>query len=169
MAKGGGKVMMALGAVLALISGGVVFFIASTATAAPAPLVTKSLYVAKEEIPDRTVINPALFETVDFPEKAVPQGAIFATDKLADGSTAKDFFAKDQFAKERIYARTPLLLSQVAARKPGDAVAVQPSPSPAAAGASPKPVTQQVFPSFTIEKGKTMVAVDYPEAAKLIT
>ena len=159
MAKGSGKVLMALGVVLALISGGAVFWITSTATAAPPQILMKSVVVAKNEIAERTLLTDDLLDVVDLPETVIPPGAILGSDRDK---------LKDTFAKDKLYPRTPIQLPQVAAKKAGDAPQVQ--PTAAAAGAPPKPVpTFDVSAPYTILKGQTIVPVEYPEAAKLIT
>lgn len=156
---GGGKVLMALGVVLALISGGVVFFIASTAPTGAKEIPTKSVVVARNEIPERAIITDALLEVIELPESTVPPGAVLRKEDLVD-----------KFARDRIYARTPIQLTQIAARRPGDAPVVQPALPPAAAApGGAKPVVLDVAAAYTLEKGRTMVAVDYPEASKLIS
>lgn len=156
MKAGGGKVLMMLGVVLALISGGVVFVIASTATAGPKETPVKAIVVAKNEIPERGIITDALLEIVEYPETLIPPGAVLKKEDVVD-----------KFAKDKISARYPIQSSQIAARKPGDAPVVQP-PAPSAGGPTTKPVVMDVAAAYTLEKGRTMVAVDYPEAAKLI-
>lgn len=158
MKAGGGKVLMALGVVLALISGGVVFFVASTATAGPKEVVTKPVVVARNEIAERTIITDALLDIVVMPEDVIPPGAILKKEDVID-----------KFAKAKIYPRTAIFVDQIAARKPGDAPAVQPTPVGGAPAPTTKPVVQDVTAAYTIEKGRTIVAVDYPEASKLIS
>ena len=159
MKAGGGKVLMALGVVLALISGGVVFFITASASAGPKEIPMTNVVVAKNEIAERTIISDALLTVVSLPEETVPPGAVLKKEDLID-----------KFAKTKIYPKTPIQANQIAARKPGEAPVTQPTPA-AAAGAAPAtpPKVEEVAAAYSIEKGRTIVAVDYPEAAKLMS
>ena len=160
MRKGGGKVLMALGVVLALLSGGVVFFIASTSAAAGSrEIPMKAVLVTRTEIAERALITDDLLDVIQLPEDGIPPGAILGTERAK---------LKDTFAKTRIYARTPIQLSQVTARKPVEPPDLQPKPPGAPAVGTPAP-TFAVPVSALLEKGRTMVAVDYPEASKLIS
>jgi len=155
-AGGGGKVLMMLGVVMALISGGVVFLLASTATTTAKEIPMKDVVVAINEILERAIITDALLTTVELPEASVPPGAVLKKEDLID-----------KFAKDKIYPKTPIQLTQIAARRPGDAPVIQPTPPPAT-GSTVKTPVLDVTASYTLEKGRTMVAVDYPEASKLI-
>lgn len=157
--KRGGTLLMAFGVVLSLLAGGIVFFIASTATAPAAPIPTKEVVVAAgADIPERTLITQAQVQVVQMPESIIPGGAVL---KLED--------VVGKFAKEKIRARTAVIAAQLATTgKPGETPPIaQPSPA-AASGAKPPPV-KLVDAAFTLDKGKVMVAVDYPEAAKLVS
>jgi Flp pilus assembly protein CpaB len=153
---GGGKVLMMLGVVLALISGGVVFVIASTATAGPKETPMTAIVVAANEIPERAIITDALLTTVEVPTASIPPGAVLKKEDLID-----------KFAKDKLYPKTPIQLTQIAARRPGEIPAVQPTQPPATGSTTKTPVLD-VTASYSLEKGRTMVAVDYPEASKLI-
>lgn len=160
--RGGGTVLMALGVVLALISGGVVFFIAQTATAAPTEVPRKSIVVARVDIAERTIITKDLVLSKDWPIDVIPAKTIL---------DFKD--VENKFAREKIRAGNPILEGQIAT-KPGEPPpATQPGAAAGAAGpglggGKPPPV-KQVDAAYILDKGKTLVAVDYPEAAKLIT
>lgn len=157
--KRGGTVLMALGAVLALISGLIVFFVTQTATAAPPEVPTRDVVVARVEIKERTRITPDMLQVAKIPENVIPPGTF---------TTIEDVSGK--WAKENVHVRTPVI---------GTVLAVTDQSIPAApagsstgggqlVGGSPPP-PKLIDAAFTLEPGKTMVAVSYPEAAKLAT
>lgn len=119
-----------------------------------------AIVVANNEIPERAIITDALLMTIEVPTANIPPGAVLKKEDLID-----------KFTRDKLYAKTPIQLTQIAARRPGEAPAVQPAAPPAPVGpggtAPAKPL--DVTASYVLEKGRTMVAVDYPEAAKLIT
>ena len=69
---------MALGILLALISGGVTFYVVNANVNAPPPVVTekKEILVAKTNIPERTQLNPGLVEKKPWPVDVIPPGAV---------------------------------------------------------------------------------------------
>ncbi len=154
--KGGSKILMLLGVVLALIAGGVVFVLASGATSTnnePEP--RKLVVVAKQDIPERSKLTRDLLDTVNMPESVIPPGAYLKLEDIVD----------KKFAKTRLFPRMPITNLQTADSKPDDTPpVVQPATGPAAKPAIPKLVEA----SYTLDSGQTIVAVDYPEAAKLI-
>lgn len=152
---GGGKVLMALGIVLALVSGGIVFFLANTATAAPTETPMTEVVVATKEIPQRTVITAADVRLNKLPTASLPPGAVLKVDDIVG-----------KFAREKIRAQSPVVVDAVASTgKPDDK---PPATAPAAPAPGAKPAPKLVDAAFTLDKGKVMVAVDYPEAAKLV-
>lgn len=152
---GGGKILMLLGVVLSIGAGLIVFFVTQTATAAPTEVPRKNVVVARTDIVERTLITPDLLRVAAMPEDIIPPGAVF---KLED--------VVNKFAKEKIHNGNAVLTTHLATTgKPGETPpAAQPIPP---APANPPPV-KKVDAAFALEKGKTIVAVDYPEAAKLI-
>ncbi|MBI2886154.1 MAG: flagella basal body P-ring formation protein FlgA [Chloroflexi bacterium] len=161
--KRGGTMLMAFGVVLALLAGGIVFFIASTATAPAAPIPTKEVVVARADISERTIITETQVQVVKMPEEVIPPGAVLKLEEVVG-----------KFAKEKIRARTPVLGNHLATTgKPGEVPpTTQPAPAAAAGpgigGAKPAPA-KLVDAAFTLDRGRVMVAVDYPEAAKLVS
>ncbi|GEM_PF-2506331 len=156
--KGGSKILMLLGIVLAVLAGGVVFVLANGATSAnnePEP--RKLVVVAKQDIPERSKLTLELLDTVNMPEGIIPPGAYLKLEDIAD----------KKFAKTRLFPRVPITNLQTADTKPDETPPVVQGavPGPAAKPAIPKLVEA----SFTLESGQTLVAVDYPEAAKLIS
>ncbi len=156
---GNSKILMVLGLVLALISGGIVFVITQTSTSPAKPVLLQKIIVASRDIPERTVVTETMVREVNFLADDVPK------DSIAD---RKEIINK--FVKERVRAGQPILGSQLAVTgKPGEqppqTVGVVPPAVPAAEAAKPRTVDA----AFSIDKGKVMVAVDYPGAAKLVT
>jgi len=155
--KRGGTVLMALGVVLALISGLVVFFVTQTATAAPPEVPTRDVVVARIEIKERTRITPDMLQVAKIPENVIPPGTF---------STVEEVSGK--WAKENVHVRTAVI---------GTVLAVTDQSVPAISASAPAgggtlgggapPVPKLIDAAFTLEPGKTMVAVTYPEAAKL--
>lgn len=147
---GSSRILMGLGVALALMAGSTVFLVTPKGPASAE--VRVPVYVLKEEVPERTLIGEALLKEASFPEDLIPPAAVTAKQDLVG-----------KFAKVRIYPGTPVLPKQLAAR-PG---AIDPPPT--AAPNAPQGKVAQAPPSFTLGRGKTIVAVDYPEATKLIT
>lgn len=150
----GGQILMAFGVVLALLAGGIVFVISQTATQpAAAEVVKKDVVVVLTEIPERTIIADAQVKVEQWPENLIPPGAV---------AKAEDVVGK--FAKTKLTPRLPVLGTQVAG-------IVTPSGKETSAGASPKPdakTAPQVSAAYVLEKGKVLVAVNYPGAAALV-
>ena len=73
--KRSGTVLMALGVVLALISGAIVFLISQTATAAPVETPMVDVVVARVEIKERTKITADMLLEVKMPEGVRPRTA----------------------------------------------------------------------------------------------
>jgi Flp pilus assembly protein CpaB len=96
---------------------------------------------------------------VSIPVDTVPRDSIDAMTKVIN-----------KFAKERVRPGQPILSPQIAETgKPGEE---RPQGLPGVAPAAPAsgaPPPKTVDAAFVVDKGKVMVAVDYPEAAKLVT
>jgi len=158
--KRSGTVLMALGVVLALISGAIVFFISQTATAAPVETPMVDVVVARVEIKERTKITADMLLEVKMPEGVRPRTA---KTKKAD--------VVDKWARENIHEGTPLVEVSLAVT-PETLASATPvaekgaGSSPVGGGQAAKP--KLVDAAFTLKPGQTMVAVDYPDAAKLV-
>ncbi len=156
--KRGGTVLMALGVVLALISGLVVFFVTQTATAAPPEVPTRDVVVARIEIRERTRITPDMLQIAKIPENVIPPGTF---------TTIEDVTGK--WAKENVHVRTAVIGTVLAVTDESvPAIPAGAAPAgggPLGGGAPPPP--KLIDAAYTLEPGKTMVAVSYPEAAKL--
>ena len=154
---GGGKVLMALGVALALIGGIIVFVIAQTSTSDVPVIPVKAIVVASIDIPERTKIAADQVRLIETPEAIVAQipGAVLRVEDVAD-----------KWAKETIYAGTPVLGVQLAIIGDPDErlPEIQPGQAPV-----PKVAPELIDAAFTLKKEETVVAVDYPEAVKLIT
>ena len=157
--KRSGTVLMAFGVVLALLSGAIVFFISQTATAAPVETPLVKVVVARTEIKERTKITADMVKVADMPEPTKPRNA---------WTKVEDVVGK--WARENIHEGTPLLDLSLAVTPETLAAA----PPVAEKGAGPSPGGGQpakpklVDAAFTLKPGQTMVAVDYPEASKLV-
>lgn len=69
----GGRVLILLGLILGVITGGMVFMI----TRAPAPKVeTVPVVVAAQDIPERVIIEPSMLEIKQWPAETAPPGAV---------------------------------------------------------------------------------------------
>ena len=158
--KRGGTVLMALGVVLALISGAVVFFISQTATAAPVETKMVDVVLARTEIKERTRITADMVQVAKLPEGVGPSTPKRKVEDVVG-----------QWARENIHQGTPLL--EVSLAVTPETLAVAPpvaekgaGPSPIGGGQPAKP--KLVDAAYTLKPGQTMVAVDYPEASKLV-
>ncbi|MSQ27345.1 MAG: hypothetical protein EXR51_04300 [Dehalococcoidia bacterium] len=152
------KILMVLGLVLALISGGIVFVIAQTSTGSAKEVPLQKILVTAQDIPERTVVTAALIRELSVPVVDVPKDAIADRKEVVD-----------KFVKERVRAGQPILGFQLAVTgKPGEqppqTLPGVPPTAPATGAAKPRTVNA----AFTVEKGKVMVAVDYPNASKLV-
>lgn len=161
MGKKGGNstILMVLGLVLALISGGIVFVITQTSTSSAKEVRLQKIIVASRDIPERTVVTDAMVRELSVPVEDVPKDAIADRKEVVD-----------KFVKERVRAGQPILGFQLAITgKPGEqppqTLPGVPPTTPASEAAKPRTVNA----AFSIDKGKVMVAVDYPGAAKLVT
>ena len=153
--KGGSKVMMALGVFLALISGGIVFVMANSATSSGGEDLKKQVVIARSEIPERSKLTRDMLDVVLMPESVIPPKAYLKLEDVAD----------KVYTKGRLYPRMPITQDQTAVTRPGELPETQPATAPV-----PKPATPKLIDaSFTLESGQTLVSVEYPEAAKLIT
>lgn len=152
----GGQILMAFGVVLALLAGGIVFVISQTATQpAAAEVVKKDVVVVLTEIPERTIIGDAQVKVEQWPENLIPPGAV---------AKAEDVVGK--FAKTKLMPRLPVLGTQVAGIIKSDEKEASGATKPEA-----KPTTKttpQVSAAYVLEKGKVLVAVNYPGAAALV-
>ncbi|MSQ10722.1 MAG: hypothetical protein EXR52_06935 [Dehalococcoidia bacterium] len=153
--KGGSKVLMMLGVVLAFLAFGIVFVMANSVTQAGAEP-RKQVVLARVEIPERAKLSRDLLDVVEMPISLVPPKAFLKLEDVTD----------KVFAKERIPAWLPITQDQTAASKASTVPAeVQVPTGPAPKVAPP----QLVEAAYTLESGQTVVSVEYPEAAKLIT
>lgn len=156
----GGTVLMALGVVLALLSGAVVFFISQTATAAPVETPMVDMVVARVEIKERTKFTADMLQVVKAPEAVRPRTAKTKVEDVVG-----------QWARENIHQGASVLDVSLAVT-PETLAAATPvaekgaGPSPIGGGQPAKP--KLVDAAFTLKPGQTMVAVDYPDAAKLV-
>ncbi|MBI2953934.1 MAG: Flp pilus assembly protein CpaB [Chloroflexi bacterium] len=91
MAKRRGMIFVALGALLAVAVGVLVFII--TQSAASSKVVTGDVVVALQDIPDRTVIQPAAVAVKRMPVSAIPNGAFTLTDDVVGKMTPIKIFA----------------------------------------------------------------------------
>jgi hypothetical protein len=153
--KGGSKVLMLLGVVLAFLAFGIVFVMANSVVVAGEQEPRKQVVVARVEIPERAKLTRDLLDVVEMPLSIVPPKAYLKLEDVTD----------KVFAKERIPARLAITQDQTAAGKPGPAPEVQIPTAPTPKGPPP----QLVEAAYTLESGQTVVSVEYPEAAKLIT
>jgi hypothetical protein len=152
--KGGSKVLMALGVFLALIAFGIVFVLANSATSSGGEDLKKQVVVARSEIPERSKLTRELLDVVLMPESLIPPKAYLKLEDVAD----------KVYTKGRLYPRMPITQDQTAVTRPDTLPETQPSTAPV-----PKATTKLIDASFTLESGQTLVSVEYPEAAKLIT
>lgn len=154
--KGGSKVLMLLGLVLAFLAFGIVFVLANSVTSAAGEEPRKLVVVARVDVPERSRLTRELLDVVPMPESLIPPKAYLRLEDVTD----------KVFAKQRLFARMPITQDQTAVSEVGLPPAeVQPLTGPAPKPAQPK----LVEPSFTLESGQTVVSVEYPEAAKLIS
>lgn len=108
-----GCILMALGVVVALVAGGITFFLVLTSTAPKAADAPKRpVLVAAANIPERTLINPSMLRVQQWPQDVVPPGALTT---LEDGV--------NKFNLTPIYAGQAVLGTQIADTKGGSGVA----------------------------------------------
>lgn len=109
----GGCILMALGVVLAVVAGGITFVVVASATAPKAVEVPKRpVLVAAQNIPERTLISPAMLRVQQWPQDLVPPGALA---KVEDGANRLSTMA--------VFAGQPILQTQVADTKGNSGVA----------------------------------------------
>ena len=98
-------IFLAVGVVLALLAGGLVYLVAQQAATAPNPLAdTTPIVVAKVDIPERTVLTAEMLELRAYPKTLQPAGAI-----------ADIGVAARQTTLVKIPIGAPILATQIAA------------------------------------------------------
>lgn len=150
--KSGGNILMAFGVVLALSAGAVVFFVMQLNVAKSAEIPKRPVVVALTDINERTIIGADKVVVQMWPEDIIPP----TSESNVSNVTGK-------FAKTKLYAKQAILTSQVAGltgATPTDGAA------PKAAGSLT--ATKEAEIAYTLEKGKVLVAVEYPSAVALI-
>ncbi|MBI2865004.1 MAG: Flp pilus assembly protein CpaB [Chloroflexi bacterium] len=110
--KRGGCVLMILGAVVALIAGGMAFLLLARASSRPDDVPKRPVLVAAVNIPERTLVNAGMLRVQQWPQENIPPGALTAIDAGAN-----------KFSVMPLFAGQPVLGSQVADTKGGSGVA----------------------------------------------
>ncbi len=146
---------MAFGVVLALSAGAVVFFVMQLNVAKSAEIAKRPVVVVAgpTDINERAIITADKVKEEMWPEDIIPPTAI---------SKAADVVGK--FSKTKLYAKQTILTSQVAGFT--GAAAVDGASAPKGTGSLT--ATKEAEIAYTLEKGKVLVAVDYPSAVSLI-
>ncbi|MCX6020141.1 MAG: hypothetical protein NTZ05_00115 [Chloroflexi bacterium] len=131
-------------AILALIGGGLTFVITQTSTNKPQKEPERPVVIALAEFPEGALITTDKLQVQNWPESIVPPGSISS---LAD--------LNGKFAKVRIAARTPLVLTQLGGV---DVTKLTTNAGPAGLTGAPKGPTL-VDAEYTLEKGQVLVVV----------
>ncbi|MDO8674099.1 MAG: Flp pilus assembly protein CpaB [Dehalococcoidia bacterium] len=110
--KRGGCLLMALGVVVALIAGGIAFYVVTVASTRTAEVPTRAVLVAAVNIPERTLINASMLRVQQWPPENVPPGSLNTIEAGAN-----------KFSTMPIFVGQAVLGSQIADTKGGSGVA----------------------------------------------